>query len=381
MLQSVGVQLIMDNINFKGIAMRNYFTKSPQHLCKKVIPFEIKQIDDSDPDFFFFEGLASTFGNVDRDGDIIKQGAFDIAEIRSESPPLLWVHDMSEPIGIFISFEVTPEGLFVKGKLPKSDDLVRGRVIPQMKIGSLKAMSIGFSIIDQIMEAGRRIIEKLKLWEISLVPIPANPLAVVTGMKTATTFQDLPLASREMSWDSDAADGRVREFTGSTESPNASYKDAFFWYDRENAEEFGSYKLPFVDIVDGRMVAVPRGIFAAAGALQGARGGVNIPDTDRPAVINHVESYYKKMGLESPFTKSFDVEYIKGVFGPIDSIRKMEEVLRSVGFTRKGAEFIVESTKNWEQEQRDVDLGGQRDVDFTKALEVVNNINSQLTGK
>ena len=64
---------------------------------------------------------------------------------------------------------------------------------------------------------------------------------------------------------------------------------------------FGSYKLPIADVIDGRLRAVPKAVFAAAGAMRGARGGVDIPDADRKGVIRHLEKYYAKMDLESPF--------------------------------------------------------------------------------
>src|SRR5690606_14719643 len=82
-----------------------------------------------------------------------------------------------------------------------------------------------------------------------------------------------------------------------------TYRRFFFWYDAMNAEDFGSYKLPFADIINGRPYAVPRAIFAAAAAIQGARGGVNIPASDVSAVKSRIASYYKKLGETPPWSK------------------------------------------------------------------------------
>jgi ClpP class serine protease len=109
----------------------------------------------------------------------------------------------------------------------------------------------------------------------------------------ATSFKDLPVIDKP--WDATAAIKRVRTKTGSTEKPSASYKNAFFWYDAADSENFGAYKLPFVDVDGGQLKAVRRGVFAAKGAMAGARGGVKIPASDRAAVNSHIDKYEKKI--------------------------------------------------------------------------------------
>ncbi len=145
--------------------------------------FNIKATSESD-DFFTFEGLASTFSE-DLEGDVIMPGAFK-ESLAKGLPPILFQHLSSEPIGISTEARETKEGLFFAGKLPKSDDLVKGRVIPQMKIGSLKSMSIGFSMCrdDVEIKNGTRFIKKVDLREVSLVTFPANPGAQVMGFKS-----------------------------------------------------------------------------------------------------------------------------------------------------------------------------------------------------
>jgi len=106
-------------------------------------------------------------------------------------------------------------------------------------------------------------------------------------------FKDFPIVDKR--WDADAAVRRVRKFTGSTKEPSQSYRQAFFWFDPKNTEDFTGYKLPLVDVVNGKLVAVRRGVFAANGAMSGARGQrVDIPESDRPAVQRHIDRYIKK---------------------------------------------------------------------------------------
>jgi hypothetical protein len=116
-----------------------------------------------------------------------------------------------------------------------------------------------------------------------------------------TTFQDLPLADRDRSWDGDAAEKRVRAWAGAEEGPNEKYRDAHVWYDADNKDNFTAYKLLVADVIDGRLKAVPRGVMAAANVMVGARGGVDLPDSDRDRVKSHLAKYYRKMEDDPPW--------------------------------------------------------------------------------
>jgi hypothetical protein len=118
-----------------------------------------------------------------------------------------------------------------------------------------------------------------------------------------TPFQDLPLADPDREWDADAADKRVRRWAGADDGPNAKYRDAHVWYDADQKDEFGSYKLLIADVVDGSLTAVPRGVMAAGAVMQGARGGVDLPESDRDRVKSHLAKYYAKMDDTAPWER------------------------------------------------------------------------------
>jgi hypothetical protein len=118
-----------------------------------------------------------------------------------------------------------------------------------------------------------------------------------------TAFQDFPLADRDREWDGDAADKRVRRWAGAEEEPNPKFRDAHVWYDADQKDEFGAYKLLIADVVDGRLKAVPRAVMAAGGIMQGARGGVDLPDDDIDRVKSHLAKYYGKMGETPPWER------------------------------------------------------------------------------
>lgn len=137
-------------------------------------------------------------------------------------------------------------------------------------------------------------------------PDSTNSLVSNIGRMSASTddilitlgtpaYQDFDIV--DIVWDSSAADKRVRKKTDSKETPSAEYKFAFFWFDGKDKERFGAYKLPFVDVSDGKLVAVKNGIYAANGAMAGARTGKppDIPQADRKQVQAHIDKYLKKI--------------------------------------------------------------------------------------
>lgn len=107
------------------------------------------------------------------------------------------------------------------------------------------------------------------------------------------SYQDFDVVDIE--WDADAAIGRVRKKTGSEEAPSKDYKKAFFWYDRNRQGEYGGYKLPYVDVVNGRLVAIKNGVRAANAAMAGARRPPDIPTEDREEVQAHIDKYRRKI--------------------------------------------------------------------------------------
>lgn len=149
-------------------------------LFKNVgIPLEVKEIGD---DFVHLEGFASTFGNVDRVGDIVAKGAF-TNTLTKRMPKLLNQHNMDQPIGVVDSAFEVEEGLRIKARMPKGNRMVMD-LLPLLTMGAIRDFSIGFNVVDsESTSDGVRTIKEIDLWEVSLVTIPANPEARITGVK------------------------------------------------------------------------------------------------------------------------------------------------------------------------------------------------------
>lgn len=128
-------------------------------------------------------GLAWKFGSPDRIGDWIKPGAFKGAKLPI---PMLFGHDMNDPVGTWDLAEEKADGLHMTGKL-LVDEVERAREVRALvKSGAVRGLSIGFITRKSSgRTGGGRTIKSLELLEASLVTIPMHPGAKVTSAKSA----------------------------------------------------------------------------------------------------------------------------------------------------------------------------------------------------
>jgi HK97 family phage prohead protease len=133
-------------------------------------------------------GLASTFGNIDQTGDVIERGAFEKCLKRCAQSGrkivMLDHHKMDSPVGVWERLEETEAGLECNGRLTMSVQRAQ-ELRDLMADGAIDGLSIGFRAVDYYMdrETGVRYLTEIDLREISLVSMPANEQARVTGLK------------------------------------------------------------------------------------------------------------------------------------------------------------------------------------------------------
>ena len=134
-----------------------------------------------------FSGYASLFGVADLAGDMVMPGAFR-ASIAARQPSgirMLYQHDPSEPIGVWLDLREDQRGLLVRGRLTL--DVARGREVASlMRAGALDGLSIGFRTVRARADrqAGIRRLTEIDLWEISVVTFPMQPDARVHQVKS-----------------------------------------------------------------------------------------------------------------------------------------------------------------------------------------------------
>lgn len=148
------------------------------------------QVKSADLEEGTISGYASVFGNVDSYGDIVVKGAFSKSIEKIEKTgkviSVFYGHNMEDPranIGRVIELREDNHGLFFKAQLDLSGDTYGRLVYGQLGDGRLDSLSFGFSVLNGAnTEAGYELRE-LELYEISVVPVPANQEALITEVK------------------------------------------------------------------------------------------------------------------------------------------------------------------------------------------------------
>lgn len=138
----------------------------------------------------YISGYASVFGNKDSYGDVVIKGAFRnfLSRLANTGKvvPVFYGHNMEDPkanIGRVLRLAEDDYGLKFDAQLDLSGDTYGRIVYEQLKDGRLDSMSFGYQVLDYSMERDVTELKELELFEVSVVPIPANPAALVTEVK------------------------------------------------------------------------------------------------------------------------------------------------------------------------------------------------------
>lgn len=191
--------------------------KGGTQMEHKYLDFEVKSADVSKAGTF-----KAYFSTWDRDpdsyGDIIAPGAFaeSIARYKATNtmPMLLWGHDTYDPmsnIGTVLDIGEDEKGAWVEGQFDLSGDNPRASYTYKLvKDGRVSKLSFAYETqdysyvkLDNGYEA--RELRKLDLFEVSIVPIPANRHTYIEDVKAM---------------DSDSYDALVEKINGVADSLN-----------------------------------------------------------------------------------------------------------------------------------------------------------------
>jgi hypothetical protein len=111
-----------------------------------------------------------------------------------------------------------------------------------------------------------------------------------------------PTAGKDRDWN--WSKEQPREFDALLEHGGwKAVRDAHAWYDDSEGsppETKGAYKLPHHEVIGGEPKVVWRGVSHAMNILNGGRGGVDIPASDRKAVYDHLARHYRQFDEEPP---------------------------------------------------------------------------------
>lgn len=160
----------------------------------------------ADGDSGGFSGYGSVFGNVDSYGDIVMPGSFtDTIPTFLREGFIGASHDWDEAIAIPIEAREDQKGLYIEAAFHSDSDAqrVRTRMNERAALGKSVGLSIGYEteayefVAADVAQAaglaqasdpehfmgGYRKLTKINLYEVSIVTVPANRAATVTGVK------------------------------------------------------------------------------------------------------------------------------------------------------------------------------------------------------
>ncbi|MES2634031.1 MAG: phage major capsid protein [Pseudomonadota bacterium] len=148
--------------------------------------FSLLEIKGFDDDKRVISGIA-TSPSVDRMGDIVEMDGVEVAA----DIPLFLYHDSTKTVGRAQFGKPTKKGIPFTAQLPKvmEEGLLKQRVDEawqMLRYKLINAVSIGFRALEySFIEGGGIRFAKTEVMELSLVPVPAQPDAVIQSLKSA----------------------------------------------------------------------------------------------------------------------------------------------------------------------------------------------------
>jgi HK97 family phage prohead protease len=149
------------------------------------------------------EGYASLFGEVDQARDMVMPGAFaQTLKARGlRKIPMLFQHDPSEPVGVWLEIAEDWRGLRARGRL--IPEVMRAReLLSLIKAGAIDGLSIGYRTVRGQIDPKSRVrkLYQVDLWEISIVTFPLLSGARVSAVKQAAPKLSRQRATAEAEW-------------------------------------------------------------------------------------------------------------------------------------------------------------------------------------
>jgi len=153
----------------------------------KHLPFEMKdlQADGS------FTGYGAYFGNMDYVKDICQKGCFAQSILDHEKagtmPSMYAYHDKSLSVGDWLEWKEDSRGLLMRGQFWIGKGIQESeRCYMMAKSKMAKGLSIGYiarkALFDE--KKGTRTLIQCEVREVSVTPVPVNPKAVFTAVKS-----------------------------------------------------------------------------------------------------------------------------------------------------------------------------------------------------
>ena len=328
---------------------------------------------------YYIEGIASST-SIDSHGTEMARTALQkmSTQIRSGIPILPshashnanGIGEWDEVIGRTIGSDIIPERnvknaadkaeqqylLKVRSVLYKDEPKTKA-LLRRLERGEPIGQSIGgwFENVEVVEEDGkiqRVIVNDVTLDHIAITRAPSNPDSInlmtlsirselenLVNERKAMPKAKLPMASMDTRWNWDTK--AQNQVLGVPEDWDR-YATAHLYVDLDKQETKSGYKLPVAKMIDGKLTIVYRGVVAAMSALNGARGGVDIPKDERSKIYETIKKYYEMFDKEAPPLRS--VENDHSIEDKVYNKSEPETVVDTVSKT--GNNNAVESIAN-----------------------------------
>ncbi len=322
----------------------------------------VKRVKETNDGRRIFSMIGST-PNIDRDGDTINQKGW-VTKHYKKNSVVQWAHDHKIPaIAKVNKFSINGALRFNEIEFPKEGvHPLADMIASLMEDGFIKSGSVGFMPIksekremsDKEKEAEPDYFcqpvnfEKQELLEFSICNVGSNRDALVDhlGQKGFQTSGKVRIDDHEFEMkqlidalfvEDDPTEEKDKEvikeekrvipfkhytldpedaaWSGPTERAAADIPILLrisTWFDAENPDVKSSYKLPHHRASNHNTVW--NGVRAAMAALLGARGGVDIPESDRAAVHSHLAKHHVEFGKDVPELKEYSEVELKEIF-------------------------------------------------------------------
>jgi len=165
-------------------------------MVYKNIPMDVEDFDDSKG---IIKGYGSVFGNVDSDGDIITEKAYNkTLKENGHRVKYCWQHNILEPVAKFTELYTDSKGLAFVAEFAMKSDYCRDKY-ERIKAGVVEENSVGIGIItsQKSEDSKTNYLNEVKLFEISAVTMAANDLARTLEVKGATKEEMIDVLNRK----------------------------------------------------------------------------------------------------------------------------------------------------------------------------------------
>ena len=253
------------------------------------------------------EAFVNSMGEIDADGDVIDPSAFDNSILMNMPVSVLAGHDSSKIIGKVLNAHSVQAGdgtARLYNRIQFNLDTQIGReAFSNVSGGYVDQWSVGFNIPDggaELIQQGSnavRLIKDVDWVEVSSVIRGASPnTTTISAKDDKAAIPYRATATTDSAWNGPRTVAAIP-----TDASRTTLRQMFAYVDAdENPTSKSSYKFPHHVWDGGVGDANIRACRAGIAALNGARGGTDIPESDRAGVYRHLRRHLDEAGIDAP---------------------------------------------------------------------------------